>query len=497
MFRDARKVAKNQLIERDVCIIGGGAAGITLACELSNGGAKVALIESGDIAASAATQALYRGSVAGGYLPAESDYLSTSRLRFFGGTTNHWAGLCGRLAPIDFEQRSWIPHSGWPFDREHLDPYYERARPILQLGSFDPPDAARRQLDFGPGNEIKTIVKQYSPPTRFGPVHGPELKAATNVEVFLRGNATELRSDPASKHIEWVRVATLSGNHFRVAARTYVLAAGGIENARLLLASNRVQPNGIGNSADLVGRFFMDHWYRQTGVAHVVLDAAPGDVALYTWPPARDALTGRVTQGRIVLSDATQRQHRLPNNGFGLLPLREAGIGPLMRSVGSVVRDFSATGKKTRYFGGLSINLEPLPDPSNRISLSAEVDALGMPRTRLHWDLTENDRKAAIRSLEVFATELGRSLRGRVKVQLALDGPWTRMSFSSHHIGTTRMHEDPRQGVVDANARVHGVSNLYVAGSSVFPTAGLVNPTLTIVALAIRLADHLKSEIFS
>lgn len=495
MFRDARRVAKNRLIERDVCIIGGGAAGITLALELASSGAKVALIESGGIAPTAATQSLYQGSVDAGYLSADSDYLSTSRLRFFGGTTNHWAGMCGRLAPIDFEKRSWIRHSGWPFDRAHLDPYYARAEPILQLGPFDAPHPTRKPLDFGAGIDIDSIVKQYSPPTRFGPTFGPELRNAPKVEVFLRGNVTELHSDRASKRIEWLRVATLGGNHFRVAARAYVLAAGGIENARLLLASNHIRPDGIGNSQDLVGRFFMDHWYQHPGIGRVVLDASPRDVALYAWPPARDAVTGHVTTGHIILSDALQRLHRLPNNGFGLLPLEEPGSVPLMLSVGSVVRDFSAPRAKAQYFGGLSITLEPLPDGNNRVALSDDVDALGIPRTRLHWNLTENDRKAAVRSLEVFATELGRSLRGRVKVELALDESWPRMLYSSHHMGTTRMHEDPKQGVVNQNGRVHEVSNLYVAGSSIFPTGGLVNPTLTIVALAIRLADHLKSEV--
>jgi choline dehydrogenase-like flavoprotein len=319
------------------------------------------------------------------------------------------------------------------------------------------------------------------------------LRAAPKVEVFLRCNVVELRSDAAAKRIEWLRLATLDGNGFRIAARVYVLAAGGIENARLLLASSTIQPNGIGNAHDLVGRYFMDHWFQQPAVARVVLDAPAASVALYAWPPARDAVTGRVSQGRIVLSDELQRQHRLPNNGFGLLPLPKPGSVPLMRAVGSVVRDFSATDTKAQYFGDLSINLEPLPDAENRVTLGDDVDALGMPKSRLHWNLTAGDRDGALRSLAVFATELGRSLRGRVRVELGATRQWRQMSYSAHHIGTTRMHADPKQGVVDANCRVHEVSNLYVAGSSVFPTSGLVNPTLTIVALAIRLGDHLKS----
>jgi choline dehydrogenase-like flavoprotein len=205
--------------------------------------------------------------------------------------------------------------------------------------------------------------------------------------------------------------------------------------------------------------------------------------------------TGRVSQGRIVLSDDLQRRHELPNNGFGLLPLTEPGGVPLMRAVRSMVRDLSPRETKQEFSGNLSINLEPLPDPENRVTLTDEEDSLGMPRPRLHWDLTARDRDGANRSLAVFAAELGRSLRGRVRIELPEKGAWRKMVYSAHHIGTTRMHEDPKQGVADANGRVHSIGNLYVAGSSTFPTSGLVNPTFSIVALALRLADHLSSEV--
>ena len=182
MFHDARRVSRDRMIERDVCIIGAGAAGITLARELAGTGLSVALLESGGRRADPETQALYEGSVAAGYLGEDSDYLSTSRLRFFGGTTNHWAGLCAPLDAIDFRRRSWIPNSGWPFDLAHLEPYYARAAPILEVGPFDMDRLGRRPLHFEPGTGITTVVKQFSRSTRFGQIFAPGIKMA-----LLRG----------------------------------------------------------------------------------------------------------------------------------------------------------------------------------------------------------------------------------------------------------------------------------------------------------------------
>ena len=476
MFRDAREIPKNRLIERDICVIGAGAAGITVALELAATGSRILLIDSGGLEPNPATQALYAGTVENGYLGSGSDYLTTSRLRFFGGTTNHWAGLCGRMAAIDLRKRSWIPGSGWPFDPAELEPFYARAEPILDIGPFDVPDPSLKPFDFGPGAGIGTIVKQYSPPTRFGPVFGPALRAAKTVEVVLRGNVTELQSDSEARRIESIRVVTLEGNHFRVAARTFVLATGGIENARLLLASGAPRSNGLGNEHDLVGRFFMDHWYQQLGVARVVLAAPPNAVALYNWPPQRDTATGRVTQGRFVLSNALQAEHRLPNDGFGLIPLKKPERVPLIHAVSATTRALAPPDPGGTTLANLTIDLEPLPSPDNRVTLGDAVNALGSREPILLWDLTPGDRDGALRSLSVFAAELGRSLRGRVRIEWTPRHDWRKLSYSAHHIGTTRMHEDPKEGVVDPNGRVHRLSNLYVTGSSVFPTAGLVNP---------------------
>jgi choline dehydrogenase-like flavoprotein len=137
---------------------------------------------------------------------------------------------------------------------------------------------------------------------------------------------------------------------------------------------------------------------------------------------------------------------------------------------------------------------EQAPNPDSRVVLSRERDALDCPRVALCWRTSPLDKRTAHRAREIFGEELWRAGAGRLQSSLEGEGkPWpARLRGARHHMGTTRMHSDPRRGVVDANCRVHGIANLYVAGSSVFPTSGAANPTLTIVALALRLAGHVN-----
>ena len=487
MLLDARSLPVDADLATQVCVVGAGAAGISLALEFAGANFDVTLVESGGFEADPAVQALYVGrNVGRPYFPLES-----SRTRAFGGSTHCWHGMCRPLDPIDFEERAWIPHSGWPFSRRDLLPYYHRAQKRCRLARFayegddwaDGP-AAPLPLD---ASLAETRVFQVAP-TRFGDVYRAAVTGAPNVTTLLHANVLEIVAGESARSIERLRVATLAGNTCSIRAEHFVLATGGIENARLLLASDRRSPRGLGNENDLVGRFFMEHPHVRAGA----LLPSVGTEALALYRPHR---RGRITvMGCLVPSQAALRRERLASLTCWLgRPLASDGfVSALSRSA----VDADAAGPSQGDGGILLVSeCEQAPNPDSRITLAEERDQLGMRKVKLDWRLEPGDRHSLRRGHALLARALGASGTGRLKPALEDDdAPWPReLEGGRHHMGTTRMHVDPKRGVVDANARVHGIDNLYLAGSSVFPTSGAANPTLTIVALAIRLADRLKA----
>ena len=567
MFADARTVPSDSRIDTDLCIIGAGAAGITLAREFIGSGVRVTVLESGGEDFDAETQSLYEGPVVGlPYFP-----LDTPRLRYFGGTTNHWAGVCRPFDATDFERREWVPYSGWPMGIAELQPYELRAEQLVQLTSDRWETEAwvsRDQYEPLPlsGDRVETRVDQIVPPDkrRFAGLYGEELKAASNVTVYLEANVTEIELDETGITATGVSVATLSGNRFAVAGRTIVLAVGGIDNARLLLASNSRFADGIGNANDLVGRFFLEH---PRFVAGVVAPADPNlSIAFYQ----EHIVDGTIIQPRLGISRGTQETEGIADVQVRIDPVHDAALeraansadvehlkairdairgrdlGDMGDDISNVVadlmtwREFTVPGAPipipypdvigalmratprerqslipgllgdiagfvyTRVQGNLPLEsllltarFEPAPNPESRVTLVRELDELGVPRAELDWQLSASDRHAVRRSMEIVAAEMGRAGIGRVQILFDEGGSeWPDdLAGGFHHMGTTRMHDDPKQGVVDADCRVHGISNLYVAGSSVFPTGGSSNPTMMIVTLALRLAEHLKREV--
>jgi choline dehydrogenase-like flavoprotein len=528
MYIDARTLSKKTVINTDICIVGAGAAGITLARELIGQSFRVCLLESGGLEYDNDTQSLYKGRITGlPYYP-----LDAARLRFFGGTTNHWNGACRPLDAIDFEARAWVPHSGWPFSRTHLWPFYERAQTVLQLGPLKYDGASWEREDHPQakftGNSMESGVFQ-NKPTRFGQLYREEIRAASNVDTYLHANVLEFEANESGRAVKRLRVTSLARNDFFVSARTYVLATGGIENARLLLLSNRTNRNGLGNNHGLVGRFFMDHPGAAWGKFGII---APSEFPLPFYSTREDpeldtgAEVNPYIWGFITPTAQTLRQQKLMNCGISVKLLREEdppGIASMRhikntlasgkwpddfsQHLANVLSDInSITLKSVQKITGKELApkimeieywAEPRPNPDSRVRLSGERDALGQPRVVLDWRLTGEDLGNARKILNLLATELGRSNLGRLRIDPeTCSDKWmsSMLEGSYHHMGTTRMHKDPRQGVVDPDCRVHGLSNLYIAGSSVFPTAGHANPTLTIVALALRLADHLKKQ---
>lgn len=506
MIFDSATELQGRTIDCDVCIVGGGAAGITIAREFVGQRLNVVLLESGGLEFDADDQSLYAGQSIG-----EPYYdLTATRLRFFGGATNHWAGLCGALARSDFEGREWIRDSGWPLAYEVYRAYLARARTVCEID-----DAARsvEELnDLTGGNELQRAsarfvptIKQYSPPTRFGRRYRSELAGAANIRVLLKSNAVDIEAFEHGRAIRSVRARTLAGSEYRVRARCYVLAAGGLENPRLLLLSNGVQKNGLGNDQDLVGRYFHEHPHLKLGaLALARKDARVGAFAGEFWrrlPGVRGSL-------HLVPTVALQRDERLPN--FEITPQFEWGEGPpdpsLVHEIGMQLkwRNLIDHRRFLKYFADqrplreavVTASVEQEPNPFSRVRLGDERDALGLRRIVLDWRFTDLDRSAPERIARLLAIELGAQGIGRMRIAVETGGH-NGLLAGHHHMGTTRMGASARQGVVDTDCRVHGIDNLFVAGSSVFPTGGAMNPTFTIVALAIRLADHLKEALRS
>lgn len=544
MIRDARHVLNGTHIDCDLCIIGGGAAGLTIVRELSGSAYSVVLLEGGGLEADGVSQALYAGRSVG--LPYER--LTTARSRYLGGSTNCWGGFSRPLETNDFEARPWIPDSGWPFPRDSLTAFYERSHSVLGLGPYQYGNAYWRArvgsdradllpIDDNDGADgFENRVAQLSPPIRMGEAYRADLGRAANVTGFLNANVTELETNATASAVERVRVSTLAGPSFTVGARVFVLCCGGIENARLLLLSNRVQPAGLGNGADLVGRCFADHPRFKSAPVRLADQGRHRSLYDVSLCLARRRLKRPHPSIALAMAPtaALQERHGLPNSRTYLVASYHAGAldafkaaselrlllprsrapaglpvehtaGLLRQSIPRVLRRtpelaqalFDSAVHPGLWPRGFILEtvMEPLPNRDSRVTLDHARDAFGRPLPLVDWRLTGRDREAAAETQALLRADLLR--RGLI---LPPTGPDTEadpgpdpadIGWCWHHMGTTRMHDSPRQGVVDAHGQVHGVGNLYVGGSSVFPTMGSDHPTMTIVALALRLSDRL------
>lgn len=538
MFIDTRTMEQGAVVTTTVCIVGGGVAGITLALEMDKLGIDTCLLESGGFDPDDETRDLCRGEDVG--LP--YSFADGCRGRFLGGSSNLWGGWCRPLDPWDFERRDWVAHSGWPFGLEELRPYYARTHSLLKLGpnNFEPAywekaigrnDVRRIPLVT---EKLRDTISQFSPPARFGKLYRDELRQSKHVRVYLYANAVNIDTDPTASTVTRIQVATLSGRKISVSARMFVLATGGIENPRLLLSSNKVQTEGLGNGNDLVGRFFMEHPRLQSGrikfskkwsrnklydIKYHYMNSA---VAAHgTHIAAQMALLPEVLERERLLNAVIWFSSIFPGEGSAgaqalfrckqaLLKKEQAGwkLGDDLLTMAANPIDTVGYGF-TRLFHPraliqgvkFQIIVEPEPDPDSRVMLSStKTDRLGMRRVQVDWRLTDRVRRTFDKTMEMLADDM---LQSGVADDVTLDpkiegGEWPSTMEKEgtwHHMGTTRMHDSPTQGVVDRNCRVHGVNNLFVAGSSVFPTAGANFPTITIAALALRLSEHMAKQL--
>lgn len=515
-YFDSRQFPTDAAFEYDLCIIGSGPAGISIAREFSNTNTRVVVLESGGLWFEEDINDLNTLTATGHYYPEKG-----TRLRMFGGTANHWGGHCAPMTPSSFEKRDWIAYSGWPFGIGELNPYYARAHDIIEIGPYDyrcEPTAERlgmKLLPFDP-NIVQTQMSRYHS-QNFGPRYAKELDKAEDVSVFLYATVTSINLDEHKRFVSDVEVRTLAGNRFDVRAKIFVLATGGIENARILLLSNRDMAHGLGNQNDLVGRFFMDHIAYESGFI-VPFDQDPGSVKFYADENYLEE--DYDVRGNLVLSDRCLRELQIPEYRVEMeigysrkyLPSTRSAANfesfletfrfefLSLRDLMNVASDVSSPleylmgDKGAPLIYGFANNCEQCPNPASRVRLSEKKDAFGQNMTELNWQLCELDIEGIRKAQRVIAREVGRTGIGRMNIFMS--GTSGEMPAAirgiKHHMGTTRMHADPKQGVVDADCRIHGIENIFVAGSSVFPSGGYPNPTLTLTALAVRLADHLK-----
>lgn len=485
-----------------------------MALSLAGTSHSVVVLESGGFEYDDRVQDLQAGRVTGQkYYP-----LRSTRLRLFGGTTNHWGGMCSRFEPMAFEKREWIDGSGWPISHHDLVPHYAEAEGILGLQDGRPlqvawqPDLTSPDLLPLDSSLFYHKLWKVSPPShsRVGLSSRQRIVQSHNVVLYSYATATNLvTSDDLGKVVE-VEAANHDGVTLRVRARAFVLACCAIQNARLLLASNRQIESGIGNSRDLVGRCFMENleihgaelWFMQ-----------PRAIGPYVWSKA-----SAQSRLELALTEGVQRQLKIANGHLSFVPLivdqRIAPLIDLWRSrdprknesdVGEAHRDARMSRMERllnhdRYRAfSVVLRLEQVPNVHSRVTLDGERDELGVPRAAMHWAFTTLEKSSMRAIYSLLGRQVGMAGIGRVRLREELavpqEGVLPPISGGWHHMGTTRMSADPREGVVDADCRVHGMANLYVAGSSCFPNGAAVNPTLTLLALALRLAEHLRRKL--
>lgn len=456
----------------DVCIAGTGPAGVTIAMALQARGLSVLLLEAGGAYYDEKSQQMFQGEIVGD----QAFDMGINRLRYFGGSSNHWGGFCRTLDDWDFRAKAADPLTAWPIARRDIEPYLDRARDILEIPCFAPD----QPLD----DMLSQVHLTYSPPVQFGYKYRSAIERSPNITLSL--NACVSNYIERDGRVVAAEVRDPENNRFTVRARQFVLAAGGIENSRILLWANSQNEGRLVRQADALGKYWIEHPHYT--VAEAVLTADP------RIDPDR---RGRAY---IAPSEKAIRERGILNCGLRFEQSDYDGTKRLISELACVAPRLghwamSTIGRGLICGARIRAAWEQAPRESNQVRLGTRRDRLGIPTVQLHWRKTELDLRTVRETTMLFASYLASRNLGRVRLL-----PWVTAQepypdddekIGNHHMGGTRMSQDPRTGVVDGTCKVHGLGNLYVCGSSVFPSAGHANPTLTIVQLALRLADHL------
>jgi choline dehydrogenase-like flavoprotein len=503
---DLNALGGMSVIDTDICIIGSGAAGLSLAAEFLTSSQRVLVLESGRREPGTLDCELNEVACAG----VRHDGATAGRVRAFGGTTRAWGGQLLPLRPSEFATRPWVRYSGWPIEPATLQPFYRRAEALLAVEG--PPYGAEvwQRLgipapQFDP-DRFAIRFSQWAPLGRrnFAVMLRRRLAASRNVTVLLDATVTALQSDPAGACIQTAELQSRHGKRLIVRAAAFVIACGGIETARLLLASPGPAGRGVANASGLVGRFFQDH------LSYVAAEIQPRNRAQLqrlfdpryvgrTMFTAKIEATERLQRdcallkARRILKSVQAGELSLPSFDEAVA-LARGGFELTRLALKRVLEQRRASPRHGSVL--LLVDTEQAPNPDSRVSLHASLDAFGMPRAAVDWRVTDLET----RTLQQFAALVASELQRLDLATVLLAGP---PDFDArdclgaardifHHMGTARMSHSPHDGVTNADLRCHDVENLFIAGAAVFPAGGISNPTFTVIALSIRLADHLK-----
>lgn len=538
-----RSILAREGVAFDLIVVGGGAAGLTLAQAAGANGLQVLLVESGGPRETPAGRAALAGELV---TPNVHPALDLYRVRALGGTSRLWGGRCIPLDPIDFMVRDWIPNSGWPISYGEIAAYYPSAMRIAEAGenTFDPSlvlKDCQPELARGLDSElVRTTIERFSRPTNFWKRFADELCSSPRVHVLPETTLADIRLQPNGTAVRSVVVIDKTGRRTEARACTYALALGGLETTRLLLASRDVKPLGVGNDFDQLGRYYMSHLCTTGGI----VDFSPARSLAHDYDRDKD---GIYVRRRLWLTEKAQTAFRLANMTFrthlpdpGNPVHGNAILSAMFLSKSFVQKEYAAKFTETPIKGSdyilhaknvignpdklarfaavwirqriladrklpsvvlpsadnrypLEFHAEQIPNPNSRVSLSTLADPEGIPRLKVDWKILEADIESIINAHKLLREEVCRTGTGRFFFDAEALPSRIRLKsiVGGHHIGTTRMSSTPKLGVVDRDCRVHGVDNLFIASSSVMPTSGQANPTLTIIALALRLADYL------
>jgi choline dehydrogenase-like flavoprotein len=528
----------------DAVVIGAGPAGIVLAHELGRLGHSVLLLESGGLKSSAASEGLNRGSIADSSLHPPADWF---RRRVLGGASTIWGGRLAPLTPLDLEARPKLGLPGWPISYAELSRFYLNAMACCEGGQYNftidaaAPGGLRPILANVISDDVTDArIERFSRPTDFGRKYYGILRNSNKITLVLNATVTTLLLGENGGHADGVLVRTLSGKLFRVEGKKIIIASGGLEAPRLLLASARLPGQAALNRYHQLGRYYMSHLAGVFGEFH----PSPDNSVFHGYGRSRDGVYYR---RRLTVTEAAQRHYDMgaaiarlhhpapadPSHGLGILSalvlgqkfitreyasrLHGRGEGRIAAHLGNIL----ASPVKT--FGGLShlaagrlwarrklpslvaplgrlgytldFHAEQLPNWKSSLRLDDACDRLGVPRLMIDWRITAQDRHTIERAASLFHASLNAPGVGvfSYSPETVADEILGFGAYGGHHLGATRMSETPQSGVVDRNLRVHGIENLYVVGGSVFASSAAANPTLTVVALALRLAAHLAT----
>lgn len=520
MIYDFDQLEKSEF-DADIAIIGSGAAGISIALEFANTDIRVALIESGNFKISRKNQKLNVVNNSGiSYFD-----LSAQRGRYFGGTTNFWGGTCIPFDPIDFEDIPARSGINWPISFSEIYPYIDRAKKVCGVNIseaneiFEKLDLNSKRSEI---EEFEWKPLQFSPfPFRFGEKYGAQLKESQNIAVYHNANLTSLEVDDIKTSCNKAIVRSLAGKEASISAKYFILAAGGIENPRLMLNMNSIFSNIN------IGRYFAEH---PTAIIGKLIGA---DAFKVYADHQKNILLNKEIKPGLGVTEQFMKKHKLLNSLITIWPIpkdaylisrakmllylmrrREFGIKFLLnlflimpKSISLLPHVFNRMGGQKKEVDFIKdcfdvrLVTETLPNFDSCVSLSDKKDGLGMFRANLNWELGGVDKKTFISTAKAFKKQIESNYDVRLDLEgwiLDEDANWEERinldGHHGHHMGTTRMAMNFEEGVVDKECKVFGMKNLYIAGSSIFTTYGFANPTLMIVAFAVRLADHIKSK---